>query len=294
MGILAGCTTNGGCPANIDCAYPPGTTDPIASTDPGQYDIYDACIVDGLAAAGFTDPWVGLLMKGQALQEGGSIVSVVTSDTNECGGQNCGMISISAGAASGDTMPGGVCGVTQTDPLTGKVDYSHSYGLFQDTPGCEGTFLIPTLPSGYTCTGTGTGDIVPFSTSQKAFYCESETSLGVMNLTGQTVKGVIDAVMDSSDPYYKQSIFYPAYNLFVHMGYTFANEYKQVNAGVTGCDPYQMMFKVIAYWLNGDLSTSCNVPSGREQGGDLNYVQNALGNYQMLTGQAWPYEQPMD
>ncbi len=280
----------GGCVA--DCAYANSADDPLASSDPGQYDIYDACIVAGLAAGGFTDPWIGQLMKGQALQEGGSIVSVVTTDTSQCGGQNCGMIAISAGASSGDTSPGGVCGVTTTDPLTGTVDYSHSYGLFQDTPGCEGTFLTPSLPAGYTCTGTGTGDIVPFSTTQKAFYCESEASLGVTSLTGQSVTGVINAITDSTDPYYKLSIFNPAYNLLVHMSYTFPSEYQAANAGATGCDPYQMMYKVVAYWLNGDTSADCNVPAGGGQGGDLNYVQNALSNYKQIYGKAWPYEAP--
>jgi hypothetical protein len=250
--------------------------------------------VDGLAAAGFTDAWVGQLMKGQAVQEAGQITSSSSNGKidNNCGGQNCGMWSISAGAASGDTSPGGVCGVTMSDPLTGKQDNSHSYALFQDTPGCEGTFLIPTLPAGYTCTGTGTADIVPWSQNQKAFYCESETSLGVMNLTGQTVTGVIDAVMDQTDPYYGRSIFYPAYNLYVHMGYTFAQEYLQANATATGCDPYQKMFKVIAYWLNGDISNDCKVPSGGAQGGNLKYVKDALNYYQMMYGKAWPYEQP--
>jgi hypothetical protein len=76
------------------------------------------------------------------------------------------------------------------------------------------------------------------------------------------------------------------------MGYTFANEYQQANATATGCDSYQKMFKVIAYWLNGDISNNCNVPAGGAQGGDLNYVKDALMYYQMMFGKAWPYEQP--
>jgi hypothetical protein len=285
----------GGCPLNIDCAYANASDDPLASTSPSDYDIYDACIVAGLASAGFTDAWVGQLLKGQAVQEGGQITS---SDSNgkvddDCGGQNCGMWSISAGASSGDTSKGGVCGVTTTDPLTGNQDWSHSYALFQDTPGCEGTFLIPTLPSGYTLVGTGTADIVPWTQTQKVFYAEAETSLGVTNLTGQTVKGVIDAVMDPTDPYYGQSIFYPAYNLYVHMSYTFAQEYLQAQGTSSGCDPYQMMYKVIAYWLNGDISNDCNVPAGGGQGGDLKYVQDALSAYKMMYGKAWPYEAPV-
>jgi hypothetical protein len=185
-----------------------------------------------------------------------------------------------------------VCGVTSKDPLTGKQDNSHSYGLFQDTPGCEGTFLIPTLPAGYTCVGTGTADIVPWSTTQKSFYCESETSIGVDNLDGKKVKGVIDAVMDPTDPYYKQSIFNPAYNLFIHMTYTFKEEYDQANATATGCDTYQKMYKVIASWLNGDISNNCNSPTGGGQGGDLAYVKDALAGYKTIYGKAWPYEAP--
>ncbi|HTA88623.1 MAG TPA: hypothetical protein VK745_03580 [Polyangiaceae bacterium] len=294
---MAACTIAGGCPSEpaINCAYANSADDPLASPSPSKYDIYDACLVGALAAAGFPDPWVGQLLKGQALQEGGSITPSSSNGaaSDQCGGQNCGMWAISAGAISGDTMAGGVCGTTAKDPLTGKVDYSHSYGLFQDTPGCEGTFLIPTLPAGYTCTGTGTADIVPWSMTQKSFYCESEASLGVQDLTGKTVKGVIDAVMDPTDQYYKLSIFNPAYNLFVHMTYTFVQEYAQANATATGCDPYQKVYKVVASWLNGDYSNDCNIPTGGGQEGDVKYVQEALTGYKTIYGKAWPYEAPM-
>jgi hypothetical protein len=291
---LAACTIAGGCPLDVNCAYANPADDPIASTSPSKYDMYDACLVGALTSAGFPDPWVGQFLKGQALQEAGSIAPVNSNGqpSDECGGQNCGMWAISAGSISGDTMAGGVCGVTSKDPLTGKQDNSHSYGLFQDTPGCEGTFLIPTLPAGYTCVGTGTADIVPWSTTQKSFYCESETSIGVDDLTGKKVKGVIDAVMDPTDPYYKQSIFNPAYNLFVHMTYTFKQEYDQANATATGCDPYQKVYKVVASWLNGDISNNCNIPTGGGQEGDVKYVQEALTGYKTIYGKAWPYEAP--
>jgi hypothetical protein len=297
MGVLAGCTMNGGCPLNIDCSYSDPSQDPLATTDPDSYDIYDACIVAGMEGGGFSASdvaWMGALMKGQGVQEGGQITPSSSNGAvdDSCGGQNCGMWSISAGASSGDRMPGGVCGVTMNDPLTGQQDWSHSYALFQDTPGCEGTFLVPTAPAGYMVVGTGTGDIVPWNQTQKVFYAEAEASLGVMNLGNQTVKGVIDAVMDPTDPWYKQSIFYPAYNLFVHMGYTFAYQYQQAQGTSTGCDPYQKMYKTVAYWLNGDISNDCNVPTGGGQGGDLNYVNSALNNYQMMYGQPWPYEAP--
>ena len=293
---MAGCTIDGGCPGNINCAYANKADDPIATSgDPSHDDIYDACIVDALKLAGFPDAYVAQLLKGQAKQEGGAIAPSSSNgqESDECGGQNCGMWAISAGSISGDDQSkGGVCGVNKTDPLTGKIDTSHSYGLFQDTPGCEGTFLIPTLPSGYTCTGTGTADIIPWSTTQKSFYCESEASLGTPNLDGKTVKGVIDAVMDPSDPYYKLSIFNPAYNIFVHMTYTFKVEYDQANATATGCDPYQKLYKVVAYWLNGDISDNCSVPTGGGQGGNLAYVKDAVSYYKTMYGKTWPYETP--
>jgi len=292
--VLAGCTLAGGCPLDVNCAYANPADDPLASTNPSKYDMYYACLVGALKLAGFPDPWVGQFLKGQALQEAGSIASTSSNGkaSDQCGGQNCGMWAISAGAISGDTMAGGVCGVTSKDPLTGKQDNSHSYGLFQDTPGCEGTFLIPSLPAGYTCVGTGTADIVPWSMTQKSFYCESETSIGVEDLAGKKVKGVIDAVMDPMDPYYKLSIFNPAYNLFVHMTYTFKQEYEQANATATGCDPYQKVYKVVASWLNGDISNNCNIPTGGGQEGDVKYVQEALTGYKTIYGKAWPYEAP--
>jgi hypothetical protein len=288
---------DGGCPLNIDCKYASASADPIASTaDPSNDDVYDACMVDGLAAAGFPDAWVGQLLKGQAKQEGGAIIGTVDTNTNDCGGLNCGMWAISAGKVSGDTAPTGVCGVAQTDPVTGaKQDNSHSYALFQDTPGCEGTFLVnpADVPkSGYMIVGTGTADVIPWNMTQKVFYAESETSIGVMNLTGQTVSGIIDAVMDPTDTWYGRSIFNPAYNMFVHMGYSFKYQYQQAQGTSTGCDKYQMMFKTIAYWLNGDISNDCKVPPGGAQGGNLKYVQDAINYYKTMYGKAWPYEMP--
>ena len=58
---------------------------------------------------------------------------------------------------SGDSPPG-PCGSSSTDPATGEVDYSHSYGLFQDTPACEGTFLAYWLTGNATSSCTLTGD----------------------------------------------------------------------------------------------------------------------------------------
>jgi hypothetical protein len=285
----------GGCIA--DCSPP--VNDPLATPSPSQYDIYDGCIIAGLEVAGFASasiPFVGGLLKGEALEESGSFTS--SESSSGCGGQNCGMWAISEGAASGDSAPG-PCGSSAIDPFTGQVDYSHSYGLFQDTPACEGTFIMSALPSGYTCTGTGTigysgsSNALPFSPSDTYFYCESATGNGVTNLTGTTVQGVINAITNPSDPYYKLSIFNPAYNLFVHLGYSLKNTYQETNARVAGCTEYQMMYKTVAGWLNGDSGTTCSIPSGGGQGGNLQYIQGCISNYERMYGTTWPYPTPM-
>jgi hypothetical protein len=214
------------------------------------------------------------------------------------------MWAISGGSVSGDQAPG-PCGSSSTDPFTGQVDYSHSYGLFQDTPACEGTFLLPSLPSGYKCTGTGKDEYsnttqLPFSATDKYIYCESATGNGVMNLDGVTVKGVIDAVTDPTDPNYPRSVFNPAYNLFVHIGYTLAREYKTANQGLKGCTPYQMFYNVMAYWLTGNQTNTCALPepsggcggSNNENNSGYCYVQTTLQNYQQIYGKAWPYPFP--
>jgi hypothetical protein len=241
-----------------------------------------------LAAAGFTETWQAELLKGEALEEGGTIVSSVDADikNNPCGGQNCGMIAISAGSVSGDQPPG-PCGVSSSDPLTSSTDYSHSYGLFQDTPACEGTFLMPDLPPGYTCTGTTTNDLIPFGANQKTFYCETATSQGVTDLGGNTVKGYINAITDPSDPYYKLSIFNPAYNLFVHLGHSLPLEFQQANANTSGCTPYQQFYNTLAYWLVGNPINSCTL-----SGSGLKYVQNTINYYTQIYGQPWPYPAP--
>jgi hypothetical protein len=260
-------------------------------------------------AQGFDDPtsavWQGKLLKGEVLTEAGQFNSTINVSTSgPCGGQNCGMWAISAGSVSGDSAPG-PCGSSTTDPFTSQVDYSHSYGLFQDTPACEGTFLLPSLPSGYSCTGTGEDEYsnstqLPFSASDSYFYCESATGNGVPNLSGTTVKGVIDAITDPTDPYYRLSVFNPAYNLFVHIGYTLAEEYKTANQGLTGCTPYQLFYNVMAYWLTGNTTGTCALaePSGgcggsnNENNSGYCYVQTTLQNYKTIYGEAWPYAFP--
>jgi hypothetical protein len=285
----------GGCIA--DCSPP--ANDPLASANPSKYDIYDGCIIAGLEVAGFAStsvPWIGGFLKGEALDEAGSITSVVTT-SNMCGGQNCGMIAISEGTISGDNAPG-PCGSNAVDPFTMQVDMSHSYGLFQDTPACEGTFIMPALPPGYTCTPTGNigyggSANLPFSTSDNTFYCESATGNGVTSLTGTMVAGVINAITNPSDPYYKLSVFNPAYNLFVHLGYSLKTTYQGTAARVPGCTEYQTMYKTIAGWLNGDSSTTCSIPSGGGQGGNLQYILSAISNYEMMYAKPWPYPMPM-
>lgn len=230
-----------------------------------------------------TETWQGQLLKAQAVNESG-ITPVITTNDSMCGGQNCGIWAISSGAASGDSPPG-PCGSNTTDPATGKVDYSHSYGIFQSTPACEGTFLQPTLPAGYTCTGTGTVDNIPFGTSV-TFYCESATSLGVSTPSG-TVKGYINAIQNTTDPYYSTSVFNPAYQLLVYITDSWAINFQQANAMAPGCTIYQQWYLSLAYWLTGNPTSSCTLT-----GSGLDYVKSAISNYQMLYGKAWPYPGP--
>jgi hypothetical protein len=166
------------------------------------------------------------------------------------------------------------------------VDYSHSYGLFQDTPACEGTFLQKTLPSGYTCTPTTEADNIPFDAGI-TFYCESATSLGVSTPTG-TNKGYINAVQDPKDPLYATSIFNPAYQLYVYLDYTWAINFEQANAGAKGCTQTQQWYLSLAYWLTGNATTSCTLT-----GDGLAYVKTAITDYQtVLYNKTWPYPAP--
>lgn len=166
------------------------------------------------------------------------------------------------------------------------MDYSHSYGLFQDTPACEGTFLSSTLPAGHTCTPTSTVDNIPFGPSV-TFYCESATSLGVSTPTG-TVKGYINAVQDTKDPLYATSIFNPAYQLYVYLDSTWQTNFQQANAGATGCTQVQQWYLSLAYWLTGNATKSCTL-----SGAGLQYVQTAITDYQtVLYDKTWPYPAP--
>ena len=231
-----------------------------------------------------TEPWMGQLLKSQAYNESGITPSISTND-GTCGGQNCGIWAISAGTVSGDSPPG-PCGSSSTDPATGQVDYSHSYGLFQDTPACEGTFLLPTLPSGYSCTATTKADNIPFKSSI-TFYCESATSLGVSTPSG-TKKGYINAVQDPKDPYYATSIFNPAYQLYVYLTYSWGINFQQANASATGCTQMQQWYLSLAYWLTGNATSSCKL-----SGDGLSYVQTAISDYEtVLYNKTWPYPAP--
>jgi hypothetical protein len=214
VGLFANCSKAAGCVA--DCSPP--ANDPIATGNP-SYDLYDGCILAAMQVAGLTEPWMGKLLKAQAMNESGITPSVEPSTMGGCGGQNCGIWAISAGAVSGDPPPG-PCGSSSNDPPTGTVDYSHSYGLFQSTPACEGTFLTPQLPPGVTCTGTTTVDDIPFTLGKDRFYCESATSLGVTDLQGNPVKGYINAWQTTTSPLYATSIFNPAYQIYVYISYT--------------------------------------------------------------------------
>jgi hypothetical protein len=279
-GLFASCSLTGGCLA--DCSPP--KDDPIATGD-ADFDQYDGCILAGMAVAGMTETWQGQLLKSQAYNESGIAPKITTKD-GKCGGQNCGPFAISAGKISGDAPPG-PCGSKKIDPATGSVDYSHSYGLFQDTPACEGTFLQTTLPSGDTCTATTEVDNIPFSSSI-TFYCESKTSLGVSTPSGE-VKGYINAVQDTSSPLYATSIFNPAYQLYVYLDHSWGINFSQANSKATGCTEVQEWYLSLAYWLTGHVVDTCTL--GKSPG--RNYVETAINDYEtVLYKTTWPYPGP--
>jgi hypothetical protein len=279
-GLFANCSKDAGCVA--DCSPP--ANDPVA-TGNKDYDLYDGCILAASQAAGLTETWMAQMLKAQALNESGITPSITTNDST-CGGQNCGPWAISAGASSGDSPPG-PCGSTSTDPATGTVDYSHSYGLFQSTPACEGTFLTPTLPAGVTCTATTTVDNIPFAEGTNRFYCESATSIGLTDLEGKQVKGYINGWQDTSSPLYATSVFNPAYQIYLYISYTWKYNFIAANANASGCSIYQQWYLSLAYWLTGDATNSCTLSGSGKQ-----YVQRAISNYEMLFNTPWPYPGP--
>jgi hypothetical protein len=277
--LFADCSLTGGCLA--DCA--PTVDDPIA-TGQSSLDLYDGCILAGMKVAGMTETWQGELLKSQAYNESG-ITPVITTHDGRCGGQNCGIWAISAGSISGDSPPG-PCGSSKTDPLTGQVDYSHSYGLFQETPACEGTFLVTALPAGDTCTPTGKADNIPFG-PEVTFYCETRTSLGVTTPMG-TRKGAINAVEDESSPLYATSIFNPAYELYVYLDHTWAENIEQANSKAKGCTEVEQWYLSLAYWLTGNVTDGCTLA-----GPGLEYVQTAIDDYEStLYKKKWPFPRP--
>ncbi len=286
-GLFANCSLAGGCVA--DCSPP--ANDPIA-TGNAAYDLYDGCILAAMPLAGMTDPWMGQILKAQMMNESGITPSVEAStSSNACGGQNCGIWAISAGSVSGDAPPG-PCGSSSKDPATGAVDYSHSYGLFQSTPACEGVFLTPTLPAGVTCTGTTEANDIPFALGVDRFYCESATSLGFTDdLEGNKAKGYINAWQTTTSPLYATSIFNPAYQIYVYMDYTWKYNFADANSVATGCSIYQQWYLSLAYWLNGaPANTSCKLSGQRpavrpERGQQLrDDVRQGLAVSRALTG----------
>lgn len=280
--LLASCSKASGCLA--DCAAP--AVDPIATGKP-EYDLYDGCILAATQLAGLTETWQQQLFKSQAMQESGLTPSIEPSTSGAaCGGQNCGQWAISAGAVSGDSAPG-PCGSSATDPATGAKDYSHSYGLFQSTPACEGTFLTSALPAGVTCTGTTTADDIPFAAGTNRFYCESATSIGVTDLEGHSAQGFINAWQDKTSPLYATSVFNPAYQIYMYVSYTWKFNFIAANAKATGCTTYQQWYLALAYWLTGNATTTCTT-----SGTGLDYVKGVLSNYKALYGQAWPNPAP--
>ncbi len=152
------------------------------------------------------------------------------------------------------------------------MDYSHSYGLFQSTPACEGMFLSSTLPAGYTCTGTTEANDIPFALGVDRFYCESATSLGFTDdLDGNKVKGYINAWQTTTSPLYATSIFNPAYQIYVYIDYKWKYNFEDANASAKSCSIYQQWYLSLAYWLTGRpraprascRARGCSMPSRR-------------------------------
>jgi hypothetical protein len=246
----------------------------LATGNP-SFDLYDGCLLAGMQLAGMTQAWQGQLLKSQMYWESG-LTPYIDAGVYSCGGQNCGPFAISAGSISGDSPPG-PCGSSQTDPFTSQVDYSHSYGLFQSTPACDGVFALTTSLFGDTCTATTTADLIPFA-STIDFYCESATSL-----TGD----YIDAVQDPASPLYPLSAFNPAYQIYVYFE-EWADNFQQANAMATGCTNIQQWYLTLAYWLTGNATSSCTLT-----GDGYTYVQGVTQSYQNpLYGTAWPYPFP--
>ncbi len=270
--LFATCSITGGCTA--DCSPP--ANDPLA-TGNANYDLYDGCLLAGMQVAGMTQSWQGQILKAQMMEESG-ITPSINATTYSCGGMNCGPWAVSAGSISGDSPPG-PCGSSATDPYTGQVDYSHSYGLFQSTPACDGVFGLTASLSGNSCTATGTADLIPFGTSV-TFYCESATSL-----TGH----YIDAVQDTSSPLWAKSVFNPAYQIYVYFA-QWAGNFQQANGQASGCTLIRQWYLTMAYWLTGNPTTSCTLASGSA---GYNYVQSIINNYQTtLYNATWPYPFP--
>ena len=76
-GLFANCSKAGGCVA--DCSPP--ASDPIATGNP-DYDLYDGCILAAMEVAGLTEPWMGQLLKAQALNESGITPSIEKSTSS--------------------------------------------------------------------------------------------------------------------------------------------------------------------------------------------------------------------
>jgi hypothetical protein len=165
-------------------------------------------------------------------------------------------------------------------------NYSHSYGIFQSTPACEGTYVTP-LPAGQTCTNTGTVDNIPFGLDVDRWYCETVPMNGVTRLDGVVVKGAINAVQTTSSPYYATSVFNSAYQLFVYITFSWKYNFMAANANAKGCTAQQQWYLSLAYWLTGSATATCTL-----SGSGLAYVRSAMSNYQMLFGSAWPYPGP--
>lgn len=272
--IFANCSIGRGCNANCS----PPLTDPIA-TGKKNYDQFDGCILEAMKVAKMNQTWQGQILKAQMVYESGLVPSINPGQYS-CGGQNCGPWAISAGSISGDSPPG-PCGSSNMDPETGLVDYSHTYGLFQSAPACDGVFGLTSNLSGYVCTATTTADLIPFS-SLIYFYCESATSL-------HGSQHFIDSTQNTSSPLYAKSVFNPAYQIYVYFA-QWPGNFQISSSKVTGCTLMQGWYLTLAHWLTGNILSSCTLSSSSSS---YNYVKKIINDYQTpLYGTAWPYPFP--
>ena len=183
-------------------------------------------------------------------------------------------------------QPPGPCGSSSKDPFTGQVDYSHSYGLFQDTPACEGTFLQPTLPAGIHVHADDGRPTTSRSAPAITFYCESATSLGVSTPSGN-VKGYINAVQDKTGPALRDVDLQPRLRALRLPGLHVGNQLPAGQRGRQRLHADTAVVPVARVLAHGQRDQQLHA-----LGSGLQYVQTAITDYEMLYNKTWPYPGP--